>query len=105
MKKKGFLLLALTMFLLWGALPSKFFHAIKETLFYLQTVERYRAKEVCSCHFNVGRELEWCKKDWEVKSWYPYFLAVDEQNRSLSVGFFRKRAQWVSTSVGCQLLN
>ena len=79
--------------------------------FYIETLERYRSKEVCSCHYSIKRNFEACKKDWEVVSWLPYFSSrnletINHRNyETLTVGFFRKKAIYMDEKNGCRLIN
>ena len=79
--------------------------------FYVETLERYRSKEVCSCHLSIERDLDKCKKDWEVVSWIPYLSKVSKEiinqkeYQSITVGILRKKSIYLGKNDGCRMIN
>jgi hypothetical protein len=98
MKKISLILIVLIFTLIGTILHPK-------VRFYLETVERYRSKEVCSCHLSLKRDLELCEKDWRVIKWYPFFTSIDDYQQSITVGIFRKTSVLLPASNGCRLIN
>jgi hypothetical protein len=104
MKKSNLAILTLTILVFFATFTYQGI-LFSKLRFYLETVERFRSKEVCSCHLSLGRDLALCQKDWQVIKWYPYFAKVDAQKKSVTVGLFRKTSVFVSQIDGCRLLN
>jgi hypothetical protein len=104
MKKSNLAILTLTILVFFATFTYQGI-LFSKLRFYLETVERFRSKEVCSCHLSLGRDLALCQKDWQVIKGYPYFTTVNVEKKAVTVGLFRKTSVLLDTPNGCRLTN